>query len=213
MRVPTTEEILVACPEIIKMNSIPLKNLGGHPRTGGGSRKVPYYNEQDRIKAASTYAVVGNANEVERITGIPSETVRYWRTQEWWDKVVERVQIEKDDEHDVKLTEIIDKILPQINDRVEKGDFIVDKYGKMHRKPMGGKELGVSLSIVADKRDLLRRKQKTNVETQSTKELLQNIANTVRDFVKNTQIKTIEGEVIHAQEANPVPASDKAQSR
>ena len=200
MRVPTTEEILAACPAIIKQDSIPTKNVGGAPRSGGGSRKVPYYNEQDRIKAASVYAVVGNANTVEKITGIPAETVRYWRTLEWWDQVVDRVQIEKDDEHDVKLTELIDNILPQIKDRVDNGDYVITKTGKEVRKPMGGKELGVSLSIIADKRDLLRRKQKTNTEIQSTKELLQQIASAVRGFVKNNQIE----EPKNAEEADSI---------
>lgn len=201
MRVPTTEEILAACPEIIRKSEIPLKRVGGAPKTGGGSRKVPYYDEKARIKAASVYAVVGNANKVEEITGIPAETVRYWRTLEWWDKVVERVHIEKDDEHDTKLTELIDKILPQIEDRIQNGDTVITKTGKETRKPMGGKELGVTLSIVADKRDLLRRKQKNQIETQSTKQLLEQIATTVRDFVQ----KQSQNEVPHAQESDALP--------
>lgn len=212
MRPLTTEEILEKCPKIIRKSDIVLRKQGGRPRTGGGSRKSNWWRPEDRIKAASVYAIVANVPRVSEITGIPQETIRRWRTEDWWQQVIDRVRQEKDDEHDKELTEIIDTSIHVIKDRLVKGDSIVTKSGKIIQKPMGGKEVGVILSIAADKRDLLRRKQKTTIEQQSTQQLLQQIAATVRDFVRKTDQKTIEGEVI-AEEANPVPSSDETEPR
>jgi hypothetical protein len=98
--------------------------------------------------------------------------------------------------------------LEVVKDRLVNGDTVVTKSGDLVTKPIGGKEAGVILSIAVDKRDMLRRKQKSQVEQQSTQQLLQNIANTVRDFIAKTDQKTIEGEVI-AKETNTVAASDE----
>lgn len=209
MRKQTSKEILDKCPEVIHPSSLSIDNRG-RPRTGGGSRKVAWYYEKDKINAAALYAIHTNFPKVSEMTNIPVETLRSWRGEEWWHEVVSRVKIEKDDEHDKKFTDIMDKSLEAINERLDGGDTLINtKTGERFRKPMGGKEIGVLLSIVADKRDLIRRKAKTNVEAQSTKDLLQQIASTVRDFVKK-QPKVIEGEVldvtVQSEEAPQVQA-------
>jgi hypothetical protein len=208
LRPLTSEEILAKCPAIIRKSDIVLRKLGGKPRTGGGSRKSTWWRPEDRIRAASVYAVVANVSRVEEITGVPQETIRRWRTEDWWQQVIDRVRQEKDDEADKNLTEIIDTSLEVVKDRLVNGDTVVTKSGDLVTKPIGGKEAGVILSIAVDKRDMLRRKQKSQVEQQSTQQLLQNIANTVRDFIAKTDQKTIEGEVI-AKETNTVAASDE----
>lgn len=214
MRELTSEEILALCPEVIHKRDIPTKNPGGRPRTGGGSRKVPYWHEKDRIRAASVYGVTGKITKVVEITGIPAETLRRWKQEPWWNEVIDRIKVEKDEDFDQRLTNIIERSMDEIEDRLENGDSVYDnKTGKILKKPMGGKEIGVLTSIAFDKRDLIRRKQKTQVEQQSTKELLQSIANTVRDFVKITNQKTIEGEVTHVQEEDPIESAASAETR
>lgn len=209
MRPLTTEEILATCPAIIRKSDIVLRKLGGRPATGGGSRKARWWSPKDRVRAASTYAIVANVPRVEEITGIPAETIRRWRTEDWWQLVIDRVRQEKDDEHDKDLTEVIDSSIQVVKDRLINGDTVVTKSGDLVKKPIGGKEAGVILSIAADKRDLLRRKQKTQIEQQSTQQLLQQIASTVRDFVKLTNQKTIEGELI-AKETDSVAEQNEA---
>lgn len=212
MRPLTSDEILAQCPSIIRKSDIVLRRLGGRPPTGGGSRKAHWWSPKDRIKAASTYAIVANVPRVEEITGIPQETIRRWRTEDWWQQVVDRVRQEKDDETDKNLTEIIDKSAEIVKDRLVNGDTVILKDGTKVSKPVAAKETAVILSIAADKRDLLRRKQKTAIEQQSTKQLLDQIASTVREFIKKTDQKTIEGEVL-AKETNPMAESNEAESR
>ena len=198
MRAPTSEEILDKCPDEIPASSIPTKNVGGRPRTGKGAK---WHSEQDRIKAATTYAITGKATEVERITGIPAGTIRQWKTQEWWPQIIDRVKQEADDALDVKFTKIVDDTVEAIQDRIAKGDYVYDnKTGTVIRKPMGGKELAVVTSIFVDKRELLRRKEQTHIEQASVKQLLTQVAESFKQLAKKQNEKVIEGEIIQNED-------------
>lgn len=180
MRNPTTEEIMSQVPEVIEKSEINLKKTA-NPKSSGMANANGWRSEKDRIRAVTVYAVTGNAAQTAEITGIPSGTIRQWKTQEWWPQIMERIRQEKDDELDVQFTSIVDKTIKQINDRLENGDYIYDnKKGELVRKPMGGKELGVVTSIFVDKRELLRGKKKQQMDQQSIKDKLDEIAKALR---------------------------------
>lgn len=198
MREPTTEAILAACPEEIPSSTIPLKNKGGRPARHG-HQKNKWYSEQDRIKAATTYAMVGSAVEVERITSIPAAIVRKWKTMEWWPRILDRIRQEHDDQLDVKLTKVIDDSVKLVQDRLEGGDYIYDtKRGEVVRKPMAGKEVAVITSIFVDKRNLLRGKPTSRVERSSSEDRLKKLREEFERFTKARDItpEKPDGEVI-----------------
>ncbi len=56
------------------------------------------YTDQDRRQAAIQYAIEGNLSQIERDTGIPNETLSYWKSNnEAWAETVARVREETDD--------------------------------------------------------------------------------------------------------------------
>jgi hypothetical protein len=217
MRDPTTEEILAKTPETIEKTTIPTKNVGGRPKLHGHD-KHKWYSEEDRIEAATVYAVTGKAVEVERITGIPAYVVRKWKTLEWWPQIIERIRQEKDDELDSKFTKIVDKTVEVINERLENGDYVYDnKSGEVIRKPIDGKSAAIITSIFVDKRELLRRKESHNTEQASIKDRLERIAQDVRKLASGAKIidgevieKTVELEIIDAEEQESIPPTDEA---
>lgn len=184
MRNPTHEEIISKLPEVIPSSSIPLKNKGGRPKRHGHD-KHKWYSEDDRIRAATTYAMVGNAARVAEITGIPSERVRRWKTEPWWHDVINRIRFENDDELDAKFTRIIDKTTEIINDRLENGDYImVPKTGEIIKKPVGAKESAIITSIMVDKRTLLRDKATKVYESDTVMDNLKKLADEFQKFYK-----------------------------
>ena len=192
MREPTTTEIMALVPEVIEKTDIKLKKSANPKNTHGKANANGWRSEKDRIRAATVYAVTGSAVQTSEITGIPAGTIRQWKTHDWWPQIIDRIRQEKDDELDVKFTEIVDKTINQINDRIEKGDFVYNvKTGEIVRKPMGGKELGVVTSIFVDKRELLRGKRKIHTDQQSIKDKLDSIAKMLR----MKEPITIEGEI------------------
>lgn len=192
----TTEQILEKCPSEIFEKDIPLKKIGGYhaqknPHHAGravanrqrkGRSEALYFKEETRIKAACVYAITGSAAKTGEILGIKPGTIRQWKLQPWWQQVIDRIKSEKDDELDVKLTQIIDKSMEVINDRLENGDFIYDvRSGELVRKPMGGKETAVVTSIMVDKQTLIRgRKQIRKAES----EVMDRLKNLVSEFEK-----------------------------
>lgn len=202
MRNPTDQEIMAKCPEVIPAESIRLKNVGGRPKKHG-TDKHTWYSEDDRIRAAATYAMVGNAAEAARITGLPSDRIRRWKTEPWWHQVIERIRSEKDDELDVKFTKIIDKTVDIINDRLEKGDTVYDARNQTFvQKPVAAKETAVITSIFMDKRTLLRDKQSKHQESEAVMDRIKKLAD---EFDKLTRAKrardiTDQSEVIVQQD-------------
>lgn len=192
MRNPTDEEILAKCPEVIDPKSIRLKNVGGRPKKHGHDKHT-WYSEEDRIKAATTYAMVGNAAEVSRITGLPHDRIRRWKTEPWFHQVIDRIRSEHDDELDIKFTKIIDKTVGEMQDRIEKGDYIYDaRQGELVRKPITAKDAVVITSLMVDKRTLLREKKSRHQESSAVLDQLKKLADTFESFVKKTSTKAQE---------------------
>jgi hypothetical protein len=210
MRNPTDEEIINKCPEVIDKSKVSTDKrhhrMVEKNKRGGGNRKTKWHSEEDRIRVASVYAVTGSAKTTSEITGIPQGTIRQWKTQPWWPEIISRVRQEHDDEIDVKITKIIDKTLNQVQDRLENGDMYVLRDGTMVNKPMGGKEIAVVASIMFDKRDMIRRKEKGHIAEQSTKQVLTELLNEFRRF---TSQKTVEGEVLEREVEDAEPAGDE----
>lgn len=200
----TPEQILEACPEVIPSSSI---SLDMHPdkkrkmlieKYKAKGKKYKWWTQDDKIRAATLYAMTGSSKKVEEISGIPGGTVRQWRTESWWPQIIDRIRQEGDDQLDVKLTGLIDKVTDEINDRLQKGDYIYDtKKEKIVRKPIAGKDLSVMTSIFVDKRALLRKKPKMMGETSTVNERLKKLA---EEFSKFVSAKTIVQEKENDQE-------------
>lgn len=196
MRDLTTEEILKIVPDVIDATTVklrPYNRVKPWLRRRGNAKKK-WWSADDRIKAATTYAIVGSAVETERITGISQNTIRVWKTQDWWPQIIERIRLEADDELDVKFTKVVDKAVALVTDRMDKGDFIYDiGRGTMVRKPVSMKDGASVASAFLDKRQLLRQKKDARMEEASVTERLKKLAD---EFEKFTKSKTVEGEVV-----------------
>lgn len=204
-----TENILAACPEEIVINEKSKKHLlnpGSHARTKEKINKAAdprkngkvFFTEEERIKAATTYALVGNASRVEEITGIPSATIRKWKTMEWWPQIIDRIRNECDDELDVKLTGVIDKAVGAINDRLEHGEWIYDsKEGELRRKPVASRDAAYITASFVDKRTLIRKKVTQRGEQATINERLSKLA---QEFEKFTKAKDITPEAVVVEE-------------
>ena len=129
---------------------------------GQGSK----YTDEDRRRVAVEFFVTGNMKEVSRRTRIPRTTLGDWKQSEWWDELIGTVRHEKGEELDANLTKLIDSSFEQAQDRVENGDYRVNKDGKLIRVPMGGRDLVIAGATVYDKQRL-HRNQPTSIKGDS----------------------------------------------
>lgn len=114
------------------------------------------YPEQKRIEAATLYAATGNMARVSELSGVPLHLVRTWRRTDWFQDLLREIWEENNEKIDAKFTQIIEKSLEQIQDRLENGDVHVLKTGEIIRKPISAKDLSLVSAINVDKRQLLR---------------------------------------------------------
>jgi hypothetical protein len=65
------------------------------------------YTDDQRLNAATEYAIKGSFVKVSESTGIPDSTLRGWRDSEWWDETVAMVRDQKHSEIRARYVEII----------------------------------------------------------------------------------------------------------
>jgi hypothetical protein len=96
-----------------------------------------WWSEKERYQACATWLLLGKDSLTSAATGIPEETLRYWRKRPWWPEMVAEIQRSSKVELSGKIKNIVNKTLLQLEDRVENGDFLYDpKTGQMVRKPI-----------------------------------------------------------------------------
>lgn len=128
------------------------------------------------------YTLYGNMGEVSRITGIPSRTLRGWRTKPWWEDFAATVRREIDSEIEAGLQQQVRSAIAQIADRINNGDVKVLSNGKRVRAPVSAKDLAVTMSIMFDKLRLVRNQPTQIKQEGSTAAHLQQLADKIREL-------------------------------
>ncbi len=183
---------------------IVLSKTRGHPMNlGKGMFGIP---DSKRIEVATLWAVLGNVKQVSELTEIKASTVREWSRQEWFRTLLEEIRSENDEKIDAQTTDIIDKALDSIQDRIANGDYVLTKMGELKRKPIGIRDLSITAAIVIDKRQLLRGKPTSRTESVTSEQTLAKLADT---FTKLTN-KTKELPVIEDVEFTEVKKDESA---
>jgi hypothetical protein len=108
------------------------------------------YTDTDHRAAVLEYLLKGNQAAVSRSLDIPEPTLCDWRKTDWWDELAEEVRIQKKDQIEGELTQIVEKANRETIDRLENGDVYVYQ-GKAMRAPMKGKDSATVGAIAFDK--------------------------------------------------------------
>lgn len=127
-------------------------------------QRSPYSPEQ-KIAAAQAYLITGTSIQAQKFCGVKADIIRNWKSQStWWGDLFRTIKKKKQDELEATFTRTMDSAVYQLADRIEGGDTKVMKDGTLKKVPMGGKELAIVVSIMYDKRALLRGDVTSRVE-------------------------------------------------
>ena len=123
------------------------------------------YSPEQKVAAAQAYLITGTSIQAQKFCGVKADVIRKWKSESvWWADLFQQVKKSKNDELEASFTRIMDSSLVVIADRLENGDSKVQKDGSLIKVPMGGKETAIILSIMYDKRALLRGDVTSRVE-------------------------------------------------
>ena len=149
------------------------------------------YSPEQKIAAAQAYLITGTSLQAQKYCGVKADIIRGWKTRStWWPDLFESVKKQKNDELEATFTQTMDSAVLQLQDRIENGDSKIQKDGSLVKVPMGGKELAVVVSIMYDKRALLRGDVTSRVEKKEGN-AMQLLQSKFEDIAKQLEAKPI----------------------
>lgn len=151
------------------------------------------YPPEVKIQTAATFiATGGKVLKTAEMMGLSKQCVSDWKNNsEWWDTVVGKLQKEKQKELDAKITNLLEKVFDQVEDRVLNGDEVITRDGERTRKKMSGRELALTGAIMYDKRAMLRGEGALGNKGTSAASILADLRETFREVAKQELDKTV----------------------
>ena len=135
--------------------------------------KTSWQPEEKRIEAATIFAVTKDLNATEELTGIPRGILKTYVDKPWWSEIISKVKKEKNELLDAKISQILENSLDQIEDRINDGEYYIDRKTKaVTRIPVRTKDLAMATDILFDKRQLIRGEATVLVESITTEQRL-----------------------------------------
>lgn len=147
-----------------------------------------HWTDAEKVRAITIHTQVGNWAEVERMTGIPKETLFSWQRAPWFHEIKQRILEEEDNEVATKFGKIVKKAQEEVLERLENGDWFLLKDGTKTRKPISARDASVIANSATDKRNLLLGKPTSRTEQISTKDRLSKLAEEFKKFAKSKTI-------------------------
>ena len=155
------------------------------------------YSVREKLQAVTIWVLTGNLHETSRKLGISVEAIKYWkREKDWWKEAVARIKLQRNEKLDADLTRCMDLSIEQIQDRIINGDEVILKDGEKARKKLNGKDLAVMLSILKDKRAMMRgdtaiSRSERNTQTEVLSQLKDSFEKMSKDIKRNLEEKVV----------------------
>ena len=137
-------------------------------RAGTFDKRGGWWSEKERVQAVQAYLILGKVTLVVATTGIPEDTLRKWKQQDWWAEAEAEIKRGSKIELTGKLATVVNKTLEVLEDRVVNGDFVYDRETKQYtaRRPISA---AVANKVSADLID-----RQVLIEKDTTKEFQNN---------------------------------------
>lgn len=126
------------------------------PRRRATNQRGKAWSDSQKMEAVKAYMVLGSVKLVSGALKIPFDTLKVWKTSEWWKELEGELRVQDDLQLSTRLQKIVTKSYDVIEDRLENGDFVYDqKTGTMRRKPVAMKDAHRVAVDLMEKRDVL----------------------------------------------------------
>lgn len=125
-------------------------------RKTGRADAEKWYSDAQKLEAVKLWMLTGNLTATAAALNITYPTIRNWRYSQWWKDLVEELQGQENIELNQRLKRIAEKSLDTMVDRLENGDYILDKQtGQLVRKPVNLRDTTLAYNSLHDRRQRL----------------------------------------------------------
>jgi hypothetical protein len=149
-----------------------------------------------KLQAAIAYLMTGNSEEAGKLVAVPGRTIRYWMQQAWWEDVLREAQTVKQKELDAIWTGLVHKAADKLRERLDEGDAVLTKTGEIKNLPIKAKDLAFIMSVVTDKRAVLRGQATSRREVVSVEQRLEKLNNGFKK-IENESTTTEDTDSVH----------------
>ena len=164
---------------------MPVKHYKRQVNKKKGDIKQAQYSDKQRYEAVITYLALGNMAIVADATGIPHDTLRHWKMQPWWKDLEQQAREQKRLQISGKLSRVIEKAAKVVEDRLEHGDYRINKNGDLLRIPVNAKTAGDILTKSIDKQVLLDKIEEVpETKEEAVLDRLESIAKRLQEAAK-----------------------------
>lgn len=159
---------------------------------------------EKKAEVVSAYIALGSAPMVEAVTKVPAQTIRNWKTQDWWKELEGQLRDDVAGHTNSKLQKIVEKSLTLIEDRIDKGDFFFNNESRTwERRPVLLRDAARVSADIMDRQMLRERFKKVEQERVLLEDHIKKLAESFAAMTRQVQTKLpkekfIEGEVIDA---------------
>jgi hypothetical protein len=170
------------------------------PKSRDKRFKTHHWTQNQKLQAVSTWLMLGNMAETAIVTSIPIQTLKTWKTSDWWKEACLQLQQEDLQQTTAKLRKIVDKALKAVEDRLDLGDAMYDqRTGAIVRIPVKAHvALKISTELLTKQERLMDNPIKQEVEKTIDDRLLK----LSEEFSKFAALKskTIDVEVVEVHD-------------
>jgi len=157
------------------------------------------WTPEQKIAAVQAYVLTGTSRKASAICEIPESTIRWWKmSASWWDDLIAQTRRERDDQIEAQFTKILTKAAGNMEERLEKGDEVLDKEGNVNYRAVSARDLATIAAIMYDKQALIRGNPTSKVARSET-DALESLSKKFEEFATKMEkrgetAKIIEGE-------------------
>ena len=196
---PKDEDIDYVAEKDISKQDIMINNLavalGDIP---GLDQDNAVYSSEDKIQAVTAYFIHGSISKAAKVVDIHPATLRKWKQQSpWWNTAVREIKRAKQEQLDSKLTNLIEKSMSELRERLMNGDEVVISGGTKVRKKITARDLAVITNMLYDKRTALRKDPLSEEKTPDGDDTIKKLKHDFEKLSREINAKTIEGEVLN----------------
>jgi len=154
-----------------------------------------HWSEQKKIDVIQSYILLGSARKAAAINNVPEITVKVWKTTQFWKDTEDELRRGSKLQLSGRLSELVNKALVVIADRLEGGDFIYQpRTGTFIRKQISAEHANKIATQLIDRTLAVEKAAKPEKHTDEGLDArLQKLKDEMTRFAK---ARTIQGEVL-----------------
>lgn len=178
-------------------------------------RKPSHHNERwsekQKKEAVALYRLTGNLRLTGDSLGIPNNTIKKWHISDWWRDYEIEIAKETKLRQSGKLSVIAEKALKIVEDRLDNGEWHVNKDGDVVRRPLPALTANKIASDTIDRQLLVEKFQKESEVRMTEEKLVDRLAKlheTFAELARKGRQKPL-GEVFEAEVVSPHMVEDK----